>query len=480
MNGLLRLVGGLLLMCGLSGRAIADNGQTTGDLLIENALIVTMDPERRVLHGGSVLIKDGSIAAIAEAGQGAHLSAARRVDAGGNLLMPGMISLHNHTAMVAFRGIGEYEVEDVLFEVMFPLERDLLTRHHIRVSARHAAIELALGGVTLVTDMYYHEDEVAHATAAVGIRGVLGETVMGFPVVDAPEPYGGLEYAERFIQDWQGHRLIIPAVAPHAPYTVEPEILRKSKALAEKYDVPMLMHMAEFPHELTLIQERFGTLEPGESSVAYLHRIGALSDKLLGAHMIYVDADDRALLKRFDVGISHNPKANIKGGQGIAPALEMVREGLAVGLGTDGPMSSNQMDILGVMPYLPRVARLRYDEPKAFSPMQVVEMATLGGARALDLEDRLGSLEVGKAADMVLLDLSAPNMQPLYDPYAVIVHSAYAGNVLMTVVDGAVVVDGGAIQTIDMAQHQVEWQAVTERVRTYRDTKLTIRPAHPQ
>lgn len=447
------------------------------DILITQARIITMDAQYTAYKNGVIAIKDDAIVAIGGPELSKQYRAKTKINARGDIVMPGMISLHNHTPMVAFRGVGEYNVDNLLFEVMFPLEQKLLDRELIYVSARHAAMELALGGVTLVTDMYYHEDEVAKGTKEVGIRGVLGETVIGFPVVDAPEAFGGLAYAEKFIQGYKNDPLIIPAVAPHAPYTVSPEMLRKSRALSEKYDVPMVMHMAEFGDEKELIQERFDSIEDSESIIQYLDRVGALHDRLLGAHVIEMEPGDIAILKARGVGVGHNPKANIKGGQKLAPAWEMYQAGIDMGLGTDGPMSSNQLDTLNVMGYAARIARVKYQDTKAFTPKQLVEIATIGGARALDLEDQIGSLEVGKKADIVILDGSAPNMQPAYDVYAVVAHQAYAGNVRTVIVNGDIIVKDRVLQNVDAEAHQKAWDKITARVADFRQT-LAVEPKH--
>lgn len=468
----MRLLSGLIGLLLLSGPALAKDKV---DILITQARIITMDAQFSAYEDGIIAIKGNRIVAVGGPELKKQYRAKTTINAGGDIVMPGMISLHNHISMVAFRGLGEYNVDNLLFDVMFPLEQELLNRELIYVSARHAAMELALGGVTLVTDMYYHEDEVAKGTKEVGIRGVLGETVIGFPVVDAPEAFGGLAYAEAFIQEYKNDPLIIPAVAPHAPYTVSPEMLRKSRALSEKYDVPMVMHMAEFGDEKDLIQERFSTMEPGESIVQYLDRIGALHERLLGAHVIEMEPGDIALLKERGVGVGHNPKANIKGGQKLAPAWEMYNTGIDLGLGTDGPMSSNQMDTLNVMGYAARIARVKYQDTKAFTPKQLVEIATIGGARALDLEDQIGSLEVGKKADIVILDGSAPNMQPAYDVYATVAHQAYAGNVRTVIVNGDIVVKDRALQKVDVKTHQKAWDKVTARVAEFRKT-LAVEP----
>jgi cytosine/adenosine deaminase-related metal-dependent hydrolase len=429
-----------------------------------------MDGERAAHQNGVVAVQGDTIVAVGGAELLDNYQADTVIDAGGDIAMPGMINLHNHIAMVAFRGLGEDGVSDRLFKFFFPLEKEMLSRELIRTASRHGAIELALSGVTLVVDMYYHEDEVATAVAEVGIRGVLGETVIGFPVVDAPEPWGGLEYAEKFIQEWKGHDLITPAVAPHAPYTVPPEWLVKSRELAEREGVPVLMHMAEFEHEKRLISERIQEIPEQQSVVEYLEEVGFLSDSLIAAHVIYVDDEDMAIMKRRGVGIGHNPKANGRGNSGMSPAWEMFKKDLDIGLGTDGPMSSNQMDILNVMHHASSVARFLGNDSTRFTPYELVYMATMGGARAVDMEDEIGSLEVGKKADIVILDAQAPNVQPIYDPYASIALSAYPENVRTTIVNGEIVVLDRVLQQVDLDAHWREWKALTDRVAKFAET----------
>ena len=309
----------LVLVFAVGAHAVADTLETA-DLIITNGHVLVMDDSRTTLDAGVVVIKGSTIAAVGGHELLEQYRSDTVIDAGGDIVMPGMSNLHNHLSMVAFRGLGETNFKDRLFRVMFPLEKALLSRELIRVAARQAAMESALSGVTTVTDMYYHEDEVARSVAEVGVRGVLGETVIGFPVVDAAEPYGGLRYAEQFIKDWKGHHLVTPAVAPHAPYTVPPEWLRKSRELAEREGVPLLMHIAEMRNERELIASNIGPIPEDRSIIEYLDDIGFLSDKLVAAHVSHVDDDDIALLRQRGVGVAHNPKANSRATCGRWPA----------------------------------------------------------------------------------------------------------------------------------------------------------------
>ncbi len=444
--------------------------QTAVDLIISHAQILTMDKNKTLYENGVIVIQNNRIIAIGENTIASQYMAKKTINANGDIAMPGMVNLHNHIPMIAFRGLGENGVNNRLFKFFFPLEKELLSRNLIRIASRQAAIELALSGVTLVTDMYYHEDEVAKSVAEVGIRGVLGETVMQFPVVDAPKPYGGFEYAKKYIIDWKNHPLVTPAIAPHATYTVTPEWLLKSKELAEKENVPMLVHVAESAGEKKLISERINPIPENQSIIKYLEDINFLSDKLLAAHVIFLDKNDMKILKKYGVGISHNPKANSRAGTGISPAYDMYKMDLDIGLGTDGPMSSNQMDIFNVMGYAASVARLPSKDESRFTPFELVDMSTMGGARALDMESEIGSLEVGKKADIIIVDTDAANTQPNYDPYATIAFSAYPQNVTHTIVNGKIIVENGILKTINMSEHNKEWIPLTKKVAEFAKT----------
>lgn len=463
---------GLALALSLCLAAPAVTEPRAAALLIHGGQVLTMDDSATVIDDGVVVVDGDRIVAVGGPELLDRYSAEQTIDADGGIVMPGMINLHNHLPMVAFRGLGEGGVRNRLYDFFFPLEKALLGRDLIRVGARQAAIESAVAGVTTVTDMYYHEDEVALAVREVGIRGVLGETVIGFPVVDAQTPEEGLAYAERFIERFKGDPLITPAVAPHAPYTVSPALLRKARELADRHDVPILMHVAETAGEKARIMAAFDDVPAGLSVVEYLERAGILVDRLVAAHAIHVDATDMALLQQYGVGVGHNPISNSKGFSGLAPAWEMYQLGLAIGLGTDGPMSSNQIDMLGPLRQAAIVARTRGNDPVRFTPYELVRMVTVGGARALDMADRIGSLEPGKLADLVVVGTDRPNMTPLYDPYAALVFQAYPGDVRLTVVNGEIVARDGVAVRVDQAAHAKAWKRVTDRVGRFAEEEL--------
>lgn len=432
------------------------------DLVIKNGLILTMNTKKDVFAKGTVVIKDKKIIAIGDEKLEKQYKASKVINANGNIVMPGMINTHNHVPMVAFRSIGEEGVGNRLFEVFFPLEGKLLSRDLIYKASIHGVIEMALGGVTTYADMYYHEDEVAKATEKIGIRGVLGETVISFPTVDAPEPYGGLKYAEDFIKQYKNHELITPSVVAHAPYTVSPEMIKSSKDLAKKYQVPFAIHAAEFADEAQRVETKYGQKYP--SVIKYLDSLGILDENTMLAHAIHIDDEDINIIKERGATIAHNPIANTKGATGVAPAIKIDKAGIKMGLGTDGPMSSNTMDVFGTAGYAARVHKLVNKDQSVMPPSKVVELATIGGAKALGLDKKIGSLEVGKYADIIIVDIHAPNTFPTYDPYATLTYAAGPQNVRDVIVNGKLIVENKKLKTYDYKKNLKDMEGIYKQV----------------
>ena len=361
--------------------------------------------------------------------------------------MPGMINTHNHLPMIAFRGLGEEGIKNRLFAYFFPLEGEKLNRDLIYKATVHGSIDMALSGVTTYADMYYHMDEMAKATKEVGIRGVLGETVIKFPVVDAKTPYGGIEYAINFIEEYKNDDLIIPAFGPHAPYTVSKEKMQEIENLSKKYNVPIMIHVGEFDDEDKRLNLK------NKSVIEYMDSIGVLNNRVLLAHAIHLNEKDLDIIKKREVSIAYNPMANAKGATGIARAYEMLNKNIKVGLGTDGPMSSNQVDLFRTLSYASSMQRLKYNDRTIMTPDIVVKMATIGGAQALNLDKKIGSIEPGKLADIVIIETKSPNMMPNYDPFATLVFQANPSNVDITIVNGKIIVENKKLKTYDIKKN---------------------------
>ena len=427
--------------------AAADRGaaidREPADLVVVHGYVVTLNGSKEIFEDGAVIVRDRHIVAVGPAAIASHYRAPKTLDAGGDFVMPGMVNAHTHASMTVFRGLGD-DVPDRLTRFIFPLEHTLVDREVVYWGALHGMVEMVQGGVTTLADMYYFEDEVARAAQKIGVRGVLGETVLDAPAPDAKEPYGGIDYAEKFIKALRGDRLITPAFAPHAPYTVDAVHLKIIETEADALDVPVLMHVAETADEVATLKKRFDM-----TPVEYLDSLGVLNDRLVAAHCIFVNDADIALLKARGVGVSHNMVANIKSAKGVSPAWAMFNQGVRVGLGTDGPMSGNTLDVIGQLGYVAKVQKLANHDRNIMPAVDVVEMATMGGARALHMEDRIGSLESGKLADLIVIDHDSTVMTPFYDVYSTLVYAASARDVKTTIIDGRVVMQDGNMLTVD-------------------------------
>lgn len=430
------------------------------DLMITDGTVLTMNPESTVFEHGTVVVSDGKIVAVGGPELTAKYQAKKVLDVKGDIVMPGLINTHTHGSMTVFRSLGD-DVPDRLHRYIFPLENKLVSRDMVRTGANLANIEMIKGGVTTYADMYYFEDEVAKTVDKAGLRAVLGETIINFPVADAQTPEEGIAYAVRFINEYKGHPRITPAFAPHAPYTNTTENLQKIAALSEELNVPVMIHLAETDREKEEIAKRTG----GKSPVQYMVDIGVLNNRLLAAHVIMADENDLNLLKKYDVGVAHNISANTKSAKGVAPVTQMLEKGIRTGLGTDGPMSSNTLTTMNELNLVGKIHKLETKNRAAMPPLTVVEMATMGSARALHMDDKIGSLETGKLADIIVVDTKAPNMVPVYSPYAALVYGANGANVRHTIVDGVILMEDRQLLTVNENEIIQDAQRFAEKVR---------------
>lgn len=430
------------------------------DLMITDGTVLTMNPENTVFEHGTVVVSDGKIVAVGGSELTAKYQAKKVLDVKGDIVMPGLINTHTHGSMTVFRSLGD-DVPDRLHRYIFPLENKLVSRDMVRTGANLANIEMIKGGVTTYADMYYFEDEVAKTVDKAGLRAVLGETIINFPVADAQTPEEGIAYAVRFIHKYKDHPRITPAFAPHAPYTNTTENLQKIAALSEELNVPVMIHLAETDREKEEIAKRTG----GKSPVQYMADIGVLNNRLLAAHVIMADDNDLDLLKKYDVGVAHNISANTKSAKGVAPVTQMLEKGIRTGLGTDGPMSSNTLTTMNELNLVGKIHKLETKNRAAMPPLTVVEMATKGSARALHMDDKIGSLETGKLADIIVVDTKAPNMVPVYSPYAALVYGANGANVRHTIVDGVILMEDRQLLTVNENEIIQDAQRFAEKVR---------------
>jgi 5-methylthioadenosine/S-adenosylhomocysteine deaminase len=426
------------------------HGQSTkerADLLILGGTVVTMDSLRAVLDDGAVAVRGDSIVAVGPRAQvEAKYQAAQTLDAAGKLVLPGFVNGHTHVPMTLFRGLhDDVTLNEWLYKYIFPAEAKTVNEEFVRWGTRLAAAEQIRSGVTTFADMYYFEDAVAEETKAAGMRGVLGETFIDFPAPDNKSETEMLVYTEKFLKKWQGDPLIHPATAPHSIYTCSRKTLQDAAALARKYHAPILIHTAEMRKEWD-----DSLKQNGMSPVQYLEKIGILGPDVISAHCIFVDETDRRTLALRGVGCVHNPSSNMMIASGVSPVPEMRAAGVAVGLGTDGPAgSNNDLDLMEEMDLAAKLAKITKMSPLALNAKAVVEMATIDGARALHMEKEIGSLEVGKKADLILIGLDAPNAVPMYELYAQLAYALKASDVQTVVIGGRIVMRDRKLLTIN-------------------------------
>ena len=421
------------------------------DLVVTNATIVTMDAGRHVIEGGVIAVNGDTIAFIgapsdfqAKTIKGA--AAKQTIDAKGKLIMPGLINGHTHIPMVLMRGlIDDVTLDDWLRKYIFPAEAKNVTEDFVRWGSRLALAEMIRSGTTTFADMYYFEDAEAEETKAAGLRGVLGETWIDFPAPDNKSNAEMAAYTEKYLKKWQGDSLIHAAVAPHSIYTCSEKTLREAAAMARKYHAPILIHVAEMRKELVDSLEKNGT-----TPVQYLERIEVLGPDVLAAHCIWTDYTDMKILADRQVGCVHNPSSNMMLASGVAPVVDQRAAGMRVGLGTDGPAgSNNDLDMMEEMDLAAKLQKSYRVDPRALGAKGALEMATTEGARALHMEKEIGSLEPGKKADFVVLNLDAPNAVPMFDVYSQIVYALKASEVETVVVGGKPVMKDGKVLTVD-------------------------------
>lgn len=433
------------------------------DIIIKNGQIITINPEMEVIENGVLIIKGEKIIDVGNDDLLQNYRSEKTIDANQGIVMPGMINAHCHLPMIAFRGLGEEGIEDRLMGYFMPLEMKMLSRKLIYDATIYGAIDMAMSGVTTYADMYYHVDEMAKATKKIGLRAILGQTVVGFPVVDASEPYEGLDYAKQLIKTFENEELVSLAIAPHAPYTVSKEKLLEVKKLADKHNLLIHIHVAEFEDEKNQIKDN----TEGLSVIKYLDQIGFLDNNVLMAHCNYVDDEDFKIIESRGARIAHNPMANAKGATGTARIVEAMKFDIPIGIGTDGLMGSNVVDLFKVMTYTTTIQRIRKMDRTIMTPDIVVKMATLGGAKALGMDKNIGSIEKGKLADVVIVETQSMNMIPNYDPYATLVFQANPHNVQTTIVNGKIIVENRLLRSYSMGESKKAIQYWIDKIKPY-------------
>jgi 5-methylthioadenosine/S-adenosylhomocysteine deaminase len=446
----------------LGGFVAAQPPRRTISLLVAGGTVITENAARQILAPGSVAV-DGSDVVDVGAPEtiAARYQARDTIDARGEVVLPGLINTHTHAPMVMYRGLADdLALIDWLQKYIFPAEAKTVSPEMVRVGTKLAALEMIESGTTTFADMYYFEEEIARAAFGAGLRGILGQTIIQFPVADAKTPADALARAERFIQEFKDNGLIVPAVAPHALYTNDKSSLVASAELGRKYGVPVILHFAETEDEVRIAREQYN-----QTPAAALESMGFWGPQTLAAHGIWVTDDDIAILKRRAVGIAHNPESNMKLASGAAPVTKYLAAGVAVGLGTDGAASNNDLDMFEAMRQAAFLAKLTTKDPTAVSARTALDLATIGGARALHMDAHIGSLEPGKHADLIVVSMRAARQTPMYDPISHLVYVTRGDDVTTTIVNGKILMKDRQVRTLDRAAVIADANRLAARVR---------------
>jgi 5-methylthioadenosine/S-adenosylhomocysteine deaminase len=433
----------------------------TVDLLILNGTLVTMDQKRRIIDDAGVAVSQGRILAVGSRKDIVkRFQSAQTIDARGKIIIPGLINGHTHIPMVMFRGLADdLDLQEWLTKYIFPAEAKNVSEDFVRAGTRLGLAEMIRGGTTTYCDMYYFEDAIADETAKAGVRAVLGETIIDFPVPDNKTNEEAMAYTERFVRKWKGHELITAAIAPHAPYTVSEEHLKAIRAFSDRTGAPIVTHISETKREVD-----DSIKAKNASPVDYLERIGFLNDKVIAAHVVWPSPGEIEILKKRGVGVVHNPQSNMKLASGVAPVPKMLAAGVRVGLGTDGAASNNDLSMWEEMDTVAKLHKVFTGDPKVISAEQAFELATIRSAQALHMEKEIGSIETGKRADLVLVESDSLNQVPLYNIYSQLVYATKTSDVQTVIINGRLVMRDRRLLTLDEAAIKQGARVFRERV----------------
>ncbi len=408
------------------------------DTVIHSGIVLTVNPEFDIIYNGIICIKDGIIVRVEQHNPCEKLpEAAEMIDAGGGIVMPGLINTHTHLPMSLFRGLADdLPLQTWLNDHIFPAEASHINEESVHWGTLLSCAEMLLSGTTTCCDGYFLEDKVAKAVQTTGMRAVLGQGIVDFPAPGVPDPAENVDHARSFVDQWHGFSdRITPSVFCHSPYTCSEDTLKRAKAAASEKGILFQIHTAETRGE----REQFET-EHGISPVGWLDRLGILDANTLLAHAVWVDQKDMALIVKRGAKVSHNPESNMKLASGVAPVPEMLRTGITVGLGTDGCASNNNLDLFQEMDTTAKLHKVIRSDPTVMDATTVIRMATIEGAKAIGLEKKIGSIEIGKKADIIILDMQQPHLKPMYHPESHVVYAASGADVRDVIVGGDAVV----------------------------------------
>lgn len=422
------------------------------DIAITGGTLLTLSANMEIIEDAAIGIRDGRIALVDK-----HrlLSAKKTIDAQGNLVLPGLVNTHTHLPMVCFRGMADdLPLMDWLNHHIFPAEARFVNKKTVYDGSMLAMAEMILSGTTTCCDGYFFENQIAEAAQTCGMRAVVSQGFADFATPDNPQYEKMMAAADRFVKRWISHApMITPAFFCHSPYTCSPQTLVNVKTAAREAGILYLTHLLENRDEIDIIKKRYG-----KKPVRHLLDLGVLDHRTIAVHCNWLTPEDIVILADLGVSVSHNPASSMKLAAGVAPVVQMLENGMAVGLGTDGSASNNDLDMFQEMDLAAKIHKVTLLDPTVMSAETVVKMATIDGARVLGMDHLIGSIEAGKQADIIVLDMNQPHLTPLYNPYSQLVYAARGGDVKTSIINGKIVMEDRQLLTIDL-------QAVMNNVR---------------
>jgi 5-methylthioadenosine/S-adenosylhomocysteine deaminase len=450
--------------CDIGNHGTNEGGVTvkTADILITGGTIITLDEEDLIIAPGALAIDRDTILALGKKEEILPYYRGREtIDVPNSIIMPGLINGHTHAAMTCFRGIADdMELMEWLNRYIFPAEARNVNPEFAYWGSLLACAEMIKSGTTTFSDMYIFEDETAQAAKDAGMRCLLGEVLFDFPSPNFPTPAEGLKYTEGLIRKWAGDPLINIMVEPHSLYTCSSDLLKASKALADCYQIPLATHLLENKAEAEQLKNKFG-----KPATLYLSDLGLLDNRFIGFHCVVMDEEDMRLFADHGCRVVHNPESNMKLASGVAPVPSMQKRGIVVGLGTDGCASNNNLDLFQEMDTAAKLGKMAVLDPTVMSARTVLRMATCNGAEVLGLDHLVGTLAVGKKADVCIIGMNKPHLTPLYDEYSHLVYTVGGADVDSVLINGKIVMRDRRLLTIDEGETMRQVREIALRVK---------------
>ncbi len=416
------------------------------DILVSGGTVLTMDDKNTKFSEGAVAIEGEKIIAVGRKNDIMRsFSADELIDLPHSIIMPGLVNSHTHAAMTCFRGIADdMDLMDWLNNYIFPAEARNVDPELAYWGSLLACAEMIKSGTTTFSDMYIFEEETARAAKQAGMRCLIGEVLFDFPTPNAKTPEEGLAYTEKLIKKWADDPLVSVMVEPHSLYTCSPDLLKASKVLADRYQVPLSTHLLETRDEGMQIKAKLG-----QRATTFLKETGMLNERFFAFHCVAMDEEDMRLFADHGCKVVHNPESNMKLASGVAPVSAMLRHGITVGLGTDGCASNNNLDMFQEMDTAAKLEKSALLDPTVMPAETAVRMATRNGAKVLGMEKHTGLLEAGKKADICIIDMNKPHLTPMYDEYSHLAYCVSGSDVDTVLINGRIVMRGRRLTTIN-------------------------------